>query len=626
MFQFVHSSATADLRAQFAAINRSQAIIEFTPEGTILTANENFLNAVGYSLAEIQGQHHGMFVPADYRASADYRAFWARLARGEYEAAQYMRIAKGGREIWIQASYNPVFDKRGRPYKVVKFATDITAQKLAVANYEGQLAAIGKSQAVIEFSLDGRILTANQNFLTTLGYTLDEVKGQHHRMFVDPAERESAEYQAFWAKLGRGEYDAGQYRRVGKGGREIWIQASYNPILDANGRPYKVVKYATDITAQTKAAQMQQLAVQQVHEVVEATKANDLTRQVALDGKTGDIRALCEGVNDLVGTMRTIIGNLRTASTTIAAASAEISTGSQDLAQRTESQAASLEETAASMHEVTQTVKMNADNAQAANQLAGAARDTAEKGGLVVQNAVTAVNDIEKSAQKISDIIGLIDEIAFQTNLLALNASVEAARAGEAGKGFAVVAQEVRALAQRSAAASKDIKALIQTSNSQVKTGAALVNQAGQSLSEIVGAIKKVSDIVAEIAAASREQSSGLEQINTAIGSMDEMTQRNGALVEETSASAQSLSDQAQDLASLVQRYRLEGGPQPTAVAAPVAAAAPEKARMRALAVQPAGAVRSAAAVSHAAAAPRRALRVVPQSATATAADEWEEF
>jgi methyl-accepting chemotaxis protein len=559
MFGMSKGPSSSDLRAQFDAINKAQAVIEFDLTGKILHANENFLNALGYTLDEVKGQHHSMFVDPAYRASADYRDFWAKLGRGEYDAAQYKRIGKGGKEVWIQASYNPIFNSSGKPYKVVKFATDITEQKMLMANYEGQLSAISKAQAVIEFDLTGKILHANENFLNTLGYTLDEVKGRHHSLFVEPAFRESPEYRDFWAKLGRGEYDAAQYKRIGKGGKEVWIQASYNPIMDANGRPYKVVKYATDITAQTRLAQMTQLAVQQVQDVVDATKANDLTQRIDLDGKTGEIRSLCAGVNDLVDAMTTIISSIREASNTIAAASNEISTGSQDLASRTESQAASIEETAASMHEVTMTVKQNADNAQAANQLATVARDTAEKGGSVVQDAVVAVTRIEESAQKISDIIGLIDEIAFQTNLLALNASVEAARAGEAGKGFAVVAQEVRALAQRSANASKDIKALIQASNTQVKTGAALVNQAGGSLTEIVGAIKKVSDIVAEIAAASREQSTGLEQINTAVGSMDEMTQRNGALVEETSASAQSLSSQAQELAELVQRYKIDG-------------------------------------------------------------------
>jgi len=562
-------SATNDLRAQLGAIHKSQAVIEFTLDGKILHANENFLKALGYTLDEIKGQHHSMFVDPEYRVSEDYKNFWAKLKRGEFDAAQYKRIAKGGREIWIQASYNPIFDRSGRPYKVVKFAADITEQKKVMANYEGQLAAIGKAQAVIEFTLDGVILEANENFLKVLGYTLDEIKGKHHSMFAEAAYRESADYRAFWEKLKRGEYDAGQYKRIGKGGAEIWIQASYNPIMDASGRPYKVVKYATDITAQTRAAQMMQHAVQQVQVVVEAAKANNLTARIDLDGKTGDIRALCEGVNDLVATMTDIIGSIRDASNAIASASAEISTGSQDLAQRTESQAASIEETAASMHEVTTTVKQNADNAQAANQLAAAARDTADKGGSVVRDAVAAVSQIEESARRISDIIGLIDEIAFQTNLLALNASVEAARAGEAGKGFAVVAQEVRALAQRSANASKDIKGLIQTSNGQVKTGATLVTQAGHSLTEIVSAIKKVSDIVAEIAAASREQATGLEQINTAVSSMDEMTQRNGALVEETTAAAQSLSNQADELAQLVKRYKVD-----TAVAAERPAAA----------------------------------------------------
>ena len=282
----------------------------------------------------------------------------------------------------------------------------------------------------------------------------------------------------------------------------------------------------------------------------------------------GDLRSRMQGqyqgvfatlqadLNNMAGTLTGVVQNIASAVDAQSSAAAEISAGSLDLAGRTEQQAAALEETAASMHEVTTTVKQNADNAQAANQLAIAARDTAEKGGSVVADAVDAVTRIESSAQKISDIVSMMDEIAFQTNLLALNASVEAARAGEAGKGFAVVAQEVRALAQRSANASKDIKTLIGESNAQVKTGAALVNRTGASLTEIVAAIKKVSDIVAEIAAASREQATGLEEVNTAVANMDEMTQRNGALVEQTSASAQSLSAQARDLTSLVGFFR----------------------------------------------------------------------
>ena len=302
------------------------------------------------------------------------------------------------------------------------------------------------------------------------------------------------------------------------------------------------------------AATLQTMA-NELAEVMRALAGGDLTKTVRGDyhGVFGELKG---GANSMAERLSDFAGRLTETAETVRTASAEISSGSQDLAQRTESQAASIEETAASMHEITTTVKQNADNAQAANQLATAARDTAEKGGSVVGEAVVAVTRIEESSQKIVDIVSLIDEIAFQTNLLALNASVEAARAGEAGKGFAVVAQEVRALAQRSANASKDIKALIQESNAQVKAGATLVNQTGSSLTEIVAAIKKVSDIVAEIAAASREQATGLDQVNTAVSSMDEMTQRNGALVEQTTASAQSLADQGRQLAELVGFFR----------------------------------------------------------------------
>jgi len=310
---------------------------------------------------------------------------------------------------------------------------------------------------------------------------------------------------------------------------------------------------------------------QELAHAMGAMAEGDLTQSVRGDyrGVFGEIKT---GVNGMAERMQVFAGRLTETAQSVKVASDEISTGSQDLAQRTESQAASIEETAASMHEITATVKQNADNAQTANQLAAAARDTAEKGGHVVADAVGAVSRIEESARKISDIMALIDEIAFQTNLLALNASVEAARAGEAGKGFAVVAQEVRALAQRSANASKEIKTLISESNTQVKSGATLVNQTGGSLTEIVTSIKKVSDIVAEIAAASREQATGLDQINTAISSMDEITQRNAALVEETTAAAQSLANQATELADLVGFFKIAGKTEtkPTVAAAPV--------------------------------------------------------
>ena len=238
---------------KISAIGRAQAVIEFNMDGTIATANENFLKTLGYSLGEIQGKHHSMFVEPSERDSVAYREFWASLNRGDYLAAEYKRIDKGGKEIWILASYNPILDDKGKPFKVVKFATDVTGQKLTTADLAGQIEAIGKSQAVIQFNMDGTIITANDNFLNTLGYSLSEIKGRHHSMFVEAGERDSAAYREFWAGLNRGQYQAGEYQRVGKGGKEVWIQASYNPILDLNGKPFKVVKYATNTTAQVLA-------------------------------------------------------------------------------------------------------------------------------------------------------------------------------------------------------------------------------------------------------------------------------------------------------------------------------------------------------------------------------------
>src|SRR5712675_3252288 len=253
MFSRSNSVAQAAL-AQVEAISKSQAVIEFNPDGTIVTANENFLKTLGYSLGEIQGKHHSMFVEPAVRETAAYREFWAKLNRGQYQAAEYKRIGKGGKEVWIQASYNPMLDRNGKVYRVIKFATDITAEKLASMEDAGMIAAIGRAQAVIAFNLDGTVVTANENFLKTLGYSLGEIQGKHHSMFVEPAVRETAAYREFWAKLNRGQYQAAEYKRIGKGGKEVWIQASYNPMLDRNGKVYRVIKFATDITAEKLAS------------------------------------------------------------------------------------------------------------------------------------------------------------------------------------------------------------------------------------------------------------------------------------------------------------------------------------------------------------------------------------
>ncbi|MEC4889538.1 MAG: methyl-accepting chemotaxis protein [Nitrospira sp.] len=546
----------AEFEGKLNAINKTQAAIEFSLDGTVITANDNFLNCLGYTLNEIQGQHHRMFCDPAYTSTGEYAAFWQKLNRGEFDAGVYRRIGKGGKEVWIQASYNPIVDAKGKVYKVVKFATDITADKNRNAEFEGKLNAINKAQAAIEFSLDGTVITANDNFLNCLGYTLNEVKGQHHRMFCDPAYTSTGEYAAFWQKLNRGEFDAGVYRRIGKGGKEIWIQASYNPIVDAKGKVYKVVKFATDITAQKKAQAELEACMAEAQQSLGALAQGDLTQQMS-GTYQGELERIKTSINTALNNLTHTMITVREAVEAVTAGSEQISKGSEDLSQRTSEQASSLEETSASMEEMTSTVKQNADNAKQANQLAIAARDTADKGGAVTTKAIEAMGAINQSSKKIADIITVIDEIAFQTNLLALNAAVEAARAGEHGRGFAVVAAEVRNLAQRSATAAKEIKGLINESIQRVTDGSELVDQSGKTLEEIVSSVKRVTDIIAEITAASQEQASGIDQVNKAIMQMDETTQQNAALVEETTSASQSMKAQAQELMRQVEAFKV---------------------------------------------------------------------
>jgi methyl-accepting chemotaxis protein len=293
-----------------AAIDASYAYIEFNLDGTVIQANKNFLGLMGYQADEVLGKHHRLFVDPVQSASHTYHQFWQDLVQGKAQSDVFKRITKIGKEVWIQAIYSPVSDEMGRVVKVVKIATDVTASRLQSADFEGQLQAIGKAQAVIEFAMDGKILSANPNFLNLMGYSLADIQGQHHSMFVDPAQRNGVEYRLFWDKLGRGEYDAGQYKRIARGGKEIWIQASYNPIFDLSGKPYKVVKYASDVTAEVEANAMLRQAVEQAQQVTVAARSGDLSQRIPLAGKSGPIEALCSGVNDMMETTAVIINDV----------------------------------------------------------------------------------------------------------------------------------------------------------------------------------------------------------------------------------------------------------------------------------------------------------------------------
>jgi len=532
--------ANANFSGQIDAISKAQAVIEFNMDGTIITANDNFLNTVGYTLDEIQGKHHSLFVEPQLKASAEYKEFWQQLNRGEHEAKEYKRLGKNGKEIWIQASYNPILDLNGKPFKVVKFATEVTAQKIANANFSGQIDAISKAQAVIEFNMDGTIITANDNFLNTVGYTLDEIKGQHHSLFVEPQLKASAEYKEFWQQLNRGEYDAAEYLRVGKQGKKVWIQASYNPIFDLNGTPFKVVKYATDITARKN-------AIANIKQVLLSISQGNLTQYIE-EELVGEFQVIGESINELIKILSEMVGGIRNSSSTVFDSAREIAAGNNELSHRTESQASSLEETASTMEEITSTVQQNAENSTQASKLSASVMVKASDGGTVIGSAITAMGDINKSSKKIADIISVIDEIAFQTNLLALNAAVEAARAGEQGRGFAVVAAEVRNLAQRSAGAAKEIKGLINDSVDAVSQGTKLVDETEKTFTELVSSIEEVSKMITDIDNAGKEQSAGISEVSAAVSQMDEMTQQNAALVEEAAASSKSMEEEAQQL------------------------------------------------------------------------------
>jgi len=441
------------------------------------------------------------------------------------------------------------------------------ADATRVHELEAMMAAMQRSLAVIEFELDGTIVRANQNFLDTVGYTEAEVVGRHHSMFVEPKAVQTQDYRDFWQALGRGEFIARKFRRVGKDGRQVWMQTSYNPILDSSGRPVRVVKFATDITASERerfrrdaereaTEQAQAEVVSALAEGLKRLASGDLT--VSIDAELqGPYARIRDDFNSAASSLRAVMGAVRSTTAIICAGADQIAGAADDLSRRTEQQAASLEETAAALDQITATVKRSAAGAQDAFQVASDTRAEAERSGGVVREAVTAIHDIQESARKISNIIGVIDEIAFQTNLLALNAGVEAARAGDAGRGFAVVAAEVRALAQRSAEAAKEIKALISASSQQVDRGVGLVGETGKTLTAIVDRVASIDGLVSEIAQSAREQSTGLAEVNTAVNQMDNVTQQNAAMVGQATAAAAQLKREALELGELMSQFEM---------------------------------------------------------------------
>jgi methyl-accepting chemotaxis protein len=532
-----------------SALDKSLAIIEFDPRGHILWANECFCKVIGYSLSEIVGKHHSMFVDPEYAKTADYKAFWSKLGRGEFDQQEYRRIAKGGRQVWIQASYNPVLNGRGKVVRVVKVATDTTASHQKNAAFEAKLAAISRVQGVIEFTPTGEIINANENFLAVVGYRLDEVKGQHHRMFVDRSFAQSAEYQDFWRKLNSGEFVAAEFKRLGKGNREVWIQASYNPIFDLENRVTSIVKFASDITGRVR-------AIAEVAGGMAALADNNLEYRLTEEFEPAFER-LRSDYNTSVTRLQETMRRVASSSETMAGGTEQIAHSSYDMSRRIEQQAASLEQTAAALDEITATVRRSAECALEAALAASGARSGTERSGTVMGQAALVMGEIDESSNKISQIIGVIDEIAFQTNLLALNAGVEAARAGESGRGFAVVAQEVRELAQRSAKAAKEIKTLISSSSEQVTRGVKLVGDVATALEAVTAKVGEIDVVLSEMARSSQEQATGLAEVNIAVNQMDQVTQLNAAMLGQATDAATRLRSAAAEMATLIGEFRI---------------------------------------------------------------------
>jgi len=558
-----------EMKGVLAAIDSSFCYAQFSVEGNFLSANANFLAAYGYRLEEVVGKHHQILVDAAQARSDAYSNFWAQLRTGKAQLGIFKNVSKDGREIWLQSVYGAVRDEMDRVTKIVVVGSDVTTEKLTAADAAGQIAAIGKSQAVIEFRMDGTIVQANDNFLRAMGYMADEIKGKHHGIFVEENYRNSPDYREFWAKLNQGEFQSGEYKRIGKGGKEVWIQASYNPILDLNGKPFKVVKYATDITAQKAAAEELRRKVDSMLVAVSAASRGDLTQEISVSGQDA-IGQMGAGLSQLLSNLRSSISRIGQTAATLSTSSGELSTVSQQMsanAEETSSQAnvvsaageqvnRNLQTVATGSEEMSVSIKEIAKNATEAAKVATEAVKAA-------QTTNVTVSKLGESSVEIGQVIKVITSIAQQTNLLALNATIEAARAGEAGKGFAVVANEVKELAKETAKATEDISRKIESI--QVDTKGAV-----EAIGTITRIITQVNDISNSIASAVEEQNAttnemsrnvteaarGASEIAKNIAGVAEAAQSTSHGAGDSQRAAQQLTAMSTELRELVAQFK----------------------------------------------------------------------
>lgn len=594
------------------AIYTNQAVIELSLKGEILAVNEIVQNLLGYRAEELKGQPISLLNPGRSKdTSLAAPALWDGLRNGEAAIDKFLIEARDGRRIWFSTIINPIIDASKRTYKVIALMSDVSALEEMT---------FGQT-AVIEFDPDGNILRANRPFLDAVGYTEAELAGKHHSLLLDKETAASAEYRQMWPQLREGKALRGTFRHRSKDGRTIYLGGAYSPIRDKSGKVVRVTKLGSDVTkaeterlegiehrARTEAEQAR--VVEQVSASLAHLAEGDLTTRLN-ETFAPEYELLRGNFNEALTRLENVLATVFMTSEEIRNKSVQMTQAADDLSHRTETQAAALEEAAASLEELTASVKAAASNAQKANSDVDATRQNAEESGRIVREAVEAMGEIETSSEHISRIIGVIDDIAFQTNLLALNAGVEAARAGEAGRGFAVVASEVRALAQRSSDAAKEISTLISTSSQQVGRGVDLVRKSGRSLETIVASVAGITSLVKEIAGSAREQSVGLSEINTAVTSLDQVTQQNAAMVEEATAASHAVKVDAETLEDLVRQFK----------ANPDRAAAPRRQVRDKPATAP-----------HHTAAPRSSMprntgnMALASRAAAAPADDWTDF